>query len=72
MREGTRDAILKRRAPSTTRNNPEPNLIRLIQPTLVMWGAKDALVQVSIAEQLDRALLNTDIIIYLDLGHIQM
>ena len=72
MREGTRDAILKRRAPSTTLNNPEPNHSRLIQPTLVMWGAKDALVPVSIAEQFDSALPNTDIIIYPDLGHIPM
>ena len=72
MREGTRDAILQRGAPSTTRNNPEPDLSRLTQPTLVMWGAKDALVPVSIAEQFDRNLPNTDIIIYPDLGHIPM
>ena len=72
IREGTRDAILQRGAPSTNRNNPKPDLSRLIQPTLIMWGAKDALVPVSIAEQFDRTLPNTDTIIYRDLGHIPM
>ena len=43
-----------------------------MQPTLIMWGAKDALEPVSIAEQFDRTLPNTDTIIYPDLGHIPM
>ena len=36
------------------------------------WGAKDALVPVSIAEQFDKKLPNADVIIYPDLGHIPM
>ena len=72
LREGTREAILRRGGPSRARNQQEPDLSQLVQPTLVMWGAKDALVPVSIAEQFDKTLPNADVIIYPDLGHIPM
>ena len=72
MREGTREAILRRGGPPRARNQQEPDLSQLVQPTLVMWGAKDALVPVSIAEQFDKTLPNADVVIYPDLGHIPM
>ena len=37
-----------------------------------MSGAKDALAEVTVAEQFDKTLPNVNVIIYLDLGHVPM
>ena len=37
-----------------------------------MSGAKDALAEVTVAEQFDKTLPNANVIIYPDLGHIPM
>ena len=71
MREGTRAAILQR-GRSTRTQAPEPDLSKLAQPTLIMWGAKDSLVPVSVVRKFEQALPNTKTIIYPDLGHIPM
>jgi len=71
MREGTRGAILQRGRSARPQTN-EPDLSRLSQPTLIMWGAKDSLVPVSVARKFEQVLPNTKTIIYPDLGHIPM
>jgi len=71
MREGTRAAILAR----TGRwREPRPafDLSVLTQPSLVMWGAQDAIIDVAVAEQFEQSLPNTTVVIYEDLGHIPM
>lgn len=72
MREGTRGAILQRGRSGRSQNGIEPDLSKLSQPTLIMWGAKDSLVPVSVARLFEQALPNTNTIIYPDLGHIPM
>ena len=69
MREGTRGAILAR---TGGWNAPPVDLSRLAQPTLVMWGAMDSVIPVSVAYQFKAHLPNNCTIIYSDLGHIPM
>ena len=69
MREGTRGAILAR---SGNWNAAPVDLSPLTQPTLVMWGAQDSVIPVSVAYQFKANLPNNCTIIYQDLGHIPM
>ena len=69
MREGTRGAILAR---SGNWNAAPVDLTSLTQPTLVMWGAQDSVIPVSVAYQFKANLPNNCTIIYQDLGHIPM
>ncbi|NCF77888.1 MAG: alpha/beta fold hydrolase, partial [Proteobacteria bacterium] len=69
MREGTRGAILAR---SGGWNAPPVDLSQLTQPTLVMWGAMDSVIPVSVAYQFKTHLPNNCTIVYSDLGHIPM
>ena len=71
LRAGTRAAILNRSGSygsEPTLNDPST----LAQPTLVMWGAQDSLIPVSVAEEFAQRLANTQLVIYDDLGHIPM
>ncbi len=72
MREGTRSAILQRGRPARVQKESEPDLSKLSQPTLIMWGAKDSLVPVSVAKRFEQTLPNASTVIYPDLGHIPM
>jgi pimeloyl-ACP methyl ester carboxylesterase len=72
MREGTRSAIVDRMRAYSDGANESPDLRQLKQPALIMWGAQDALIPVSVVEQFEQALPNTRTVIYPDLGHIPM
>jgi pimeloyl-ACP methyl ester carboxylesterase len=72
MREGTRSAILARAGSSNEEGDQRQDLSVLRQPTLIMWGAQDAVIPVSVAAQFERILPNTKTVIYQDLGHIPM
>jgi pimeloyl-ACP methyl ester carboxylesterase len=72
MREGTRSAIVDRMRAYSDGANEGPDLRQLKQPALIMWGAQDALIPVSVVEQFEQALPNTRTVIYPDLGHIPM
>jgi pimeloyl-ACP methyl ester carboxylesterase len=69
MREGTRGAILAR---SGGWNAAPVDLSQLTQPALVMWGAMDSVIPVSVAYQFKAHLTNNCTIVYADLGHIPM
>ena len=69
MREGTRGAILAR---TGGRNAAPVDLSQLNQPTLVMWGAMDSVIPVSVAYQFKSHLPNNCTVVYQDLGHIPM
>jgi pimeloyl-ACP methyl ester carboxylesterase len=71
LREGTRAAILQR-AGSGGGSREAADLSVLTQPTLIMWGAQDALIPVSVVEQFEQSLPNTRTVIYDDLGHVPM
>lgn len=70
MREGTREAILKRSRGAW--NSGSTDLSALTQPSLVIWGEKDSVIPVAVAYQFDQHLPETCTVIYDDLGHIPM
>jgi pimeloyl-ACP methyl ester carboxylesterase len=72
MREGTREAILQRTRGFGRERTDPADPASLAQPTLVLWGAQDALIPVSVARQFERRLPNAEVVIYEDLGHIPM
>lgn len=72
MRAGTRSAILSRAGSFGEEGDSQPDLGLLDQPTLIMWGAQDAVIPVSVAKQFEGVLPNTKTVIYQDLGHIPM
>ena len=72
MREGTRAAILSRSLSYSGGTTQTQDLSALTQPTLVMWGAQDAVIPVSVVTLFKQRLPNTTSMIYEDLGHIPM
>jgi pimeloyl-ACP methyl ester carboxylesterase len=72
IREGTRDATLARFSGYSTGKVAAINLSVLRQPTLIMWGAEDALIPVSVADKFEMALPNARKVVYEDVGHIPM
>ncbi|MAZ45754.1 MAG: alpha/beta hydrolase [Gammaproteobacteria bacterium] len=73
LREGTRDAILKQSAKRRTHvGSTPPSLDVLTQPTLVMWGAMDSLIPVSVGERFVGELPNAELVVYPHLGHVPM
>ena len=71
LREGTRAAILNRSG-GYNGNSKELDPSILEQPTLVMWGAQDSVISVNVAKLFTERMLNVELIIYDDLGHIPM
>ena len=71
LREGTRAAILNRSG-SYGGNTEQYDPSTLNQPTLVMWGAQDSVISVSVAELFAERMTNVELVIYDDLGHIPM
>ena len=72
MREGTRGAILSRSRSYRGVTSQAPDLSVLTQPSLIMWGAQDAVIPVSLVPLFEQTLPNTTTVIYDDLGHIPM
>ncbi len=72
LREGTRAAILERAARPRGFDQAPIDLRSLSMPTLIMWGAQDALIPVSVAAQFEAALPYSQSVIYDDLGHVPM
>ena len=73
LREGTRGAILKQSAEQRTYTGSTPILLdSLTQPTLVIWGAMDSLIPVSVGERFVAELPNATLVVYPDLGHVPM
>ncbi len=72
MREGTRDATLKRFSSWRGGTVPDWNLSNLNHPTLILWGEYDAVIPVRVGEQFLQALPNAELMVYPDVGHIPM
>jgi pimeloyl-ACP methyl ester carboxylesterase len=72
MREGTRDATLKRFSSWRGGDQPQWDLSTLNHPTLILWGEHDAVIPASVGEQFLQALPNAELIVYPDVGHIPM
>ncbi len=72
LREGTRAATMKRFAYRGSSDSPEPDLSVLTQPTLILWGDRDALIPVADAQRFADVLPNATVKIYEDVGHVPM
>lgn len=73
LREGTRDATMIRFASfDPTASIEKIDLSPLTQPTLIMWGKEDSLISVTMAYQFDKALTDSTLVIYDNIGHIPM
>ena len=73
MRAGTRDATLKRF--SSWRGGAEVptwDLGEIKQPSLILWGAADAVIPSSVGDRFAQALPDARLIVYPQIGHIPM
>ena len=71
LRKGTRQATVDRFAsfdPASQVKMPD----RLMQPTLVIWGREDALIDVAVAWQFKAAIPQAEVIVYDQVGHVPM
>jgi len=72
IREGTRDATMMRFGSFGMDNDETIDLSVLDQPTLIMWGAEDSLIPVSVADQFEAILPTNRKVVYEGVGHIPM
>ena len=72
MRAGTRDATLKRFATRNQSSVSDLELAAIVQPTLILWGAQDAVIPSSVGRQFESVLPNAQLIVYPNTGHIPM
>jgi pimeloyl-ACP methyl ester carboxylesterase len=68
-RAGTRDAHRKRAAQRAADKEPFERIPEIKQPTLVMWGDKDALIPVEHAQRFARDLPSAKLVIYEGIDH---
>jgi pimeloyl-ACP methyl ester carboxylesterase len=66
---GVRDAMIARMG-QTVLTDPVPALRRILAPTLLLWGEKDALIPLSNAADYKNALPNAELVTLPDLGHV--
>ena len=71
LRQGSRKAVIDRFAASQASAQPA-DLQSLNQPTLLLWGREDSIVDVQVANRFDEVLPVSSLIIYEDVGHIPM
>lgn len=68
LREGNRRALgerLRQREWGTDADR----IHKITQPTLVMWGGKDALIPVDSGREFQRRIAGSDLVVFADLGH---
>jgi pimeloyl-ACP methyl ester carboxylesterase len=66
---GVRDAMITRME-QVMLEDPEPKLRRILAPTLLLWGEKDAMIPVTNAADYLRALPDAKLATFPDLGHV--
>jgi pimeloyl-ACP methyl ester carboxylesterase len=66
---GVRGAMIARMEQSV-RTDPVPLLSRIKVPVLLVWGAKDAMIPVSNAADYEKALPDSRLVTFPDLGHV--
>jgi pimeloyl-ACP methyl ester carboxylesterase len=69
-REGSRDAQAIRATTRRVNGQPIDRLAEITQPTLILWGRKDALVPVAHARQFNDRIMNSKLVIFDDVGHL--
>lgn len=72
LREGTREATMKRFANFSPDSGRDYDLSALNQPTLILWGEEDALIDLGIARKFESSLPNSTLITFPGVGHMPM
>lgn len=68
-RENSREAHMQREGEQEINKQPYAQIPNIEEPTLILWGEKDALIPVEHAKRFDADLPNSELIIYENIGH---
>ena len=72
MRDGSREAIITRSSYPQQNDITPTDLMKVNQPTLILWGREDSVIDVSMASKFDEVIENSTLIIYEQVGHVPM
>jgi pimeloyl-ACP methyl ester carboxylesterase len=72
LREGSREATMKRFANINDESDTTYDLSTITQPTLILWGEEDALISLAVAEKFDSVLPVAALVTFPDTGHMPM
>lgn len=72
LREGSREATMKRFATLDVDSDKTFDLSTITQPTLILWGEEDALISLSVANKFDSLLPVAALVTFPDTGHMPM
>jgi pimeloyl-ACP methyl ester carboxylesterase len=69
LREGNRRALVQR-LQQNQRGQDAERIRELKLPTLILWGGRDRLVPLSVAQQFKRDIAGSELVVFDDLGHV--
>ncbi len=69
LREGNRRALVQR-LQQKQRGQDAERIGELKLPTLILWGGRDRLVPLAVAEQFKRDIAGSELVVFDDLGHV--
>lgn len=72
LREGNREAFVKRLNAPTTQRSTWKDIHQLSMPVMIQWGRHDELIPLAIAERFHNDLPNDTLIVYQNAGHVPM
>jgi pimeloyl-ACP methyl ester carboxylesterase len=72
LREGSREATMKRFANWDVDSDRTFDLSTITQPTLILWGEEDALISLDVAEKFDSVLPVAALVTFPNTGHMPM
>lgn len=72
LREGNRLAFVSRMSATNKPDSSWQRIKTLAMPTLILWGAHDELIPLSVGERFHKDLANDTLIVYKNAGHVPM
>ena len=72
LREGNREAFSEILLHLHSGKNNDELIKKVTQPTLIMWGSEDSIINANSAVSFNNAINNSELIIYSGIGHIPM
>ncbi|MDZ7670358.1 MAG: alpha/beta hydrolase [Gammaproteobacteria bacterium] len=72
LREGSREAILSGFGQPRAETGSAADPASITAPTLILWGARDTLIDVRYAERFHAAIADSRLVVYPELGHVPM
>lgn len=70
LRAGTREAVISRQSEPPKSAEAWRDMGRIAAPTLILWGARDPVIPVALADRFAADIPGSKLIIYPDLGHL--